>query len=205
MAKFDGFGFLEIVLHQGDFRVQFEVLFPMSEEMVKTKRALSKVPLHEGSVGSSCSSWNHPSPTEQNSFQDQLSQRRDSPQLSQQAAQSTLHTPLRGSATQLGVGGEGIQPGAVGSASGHQNHGQGCSPNRPEEFITSSRNGITHPAPSAPSLHSCSLDTFPWEILDSQAAAQEKRFQKVPPFASPPKVPPSKHGGVLKTSLNPSV
>lgn len=43
MAKFDIFGFLEIVLHQGDFRVQFEVLFPMSEEMVKTKRALSKV------------------------------------------------------------------------------------------------------------------------------------------------------------------
>lgn len=27
MAKFDGFGFLELVLHQGDFRVQFEEQF----------------------------------------------------------------------------------------------------------------------------------------------------------------------------------
>lgn len=45
MAKFDHFGFLELVLHQGDFRVQFEerFLFPKSEEMVKAKRALSKV------------------------------------------------------------------------------------------------------------------------------------------------------------------
>lgn len=27
MAKFDGFGFLELVLHQGDFRVQSEERF----------------------------------------------------------------------------------------------------------------------------------------------------------------------------------
>lgn len=74
----------------------------------------------EGTTGSSCSSfpldsWDHPGPTEQISFQDKLSRRRQ--QVG--AAQTTLHTPLRGSTTQLRAGGEGIQPGAVGSASGH--------------------------------------------------------------------------------------
>lgn len=54
-------------------------------------------------------SWNHPSPAEQISFQDKVSQKRQQVW----AAPNTLHAPLCGSATQLRAGGEGIQPGSV--------------------------------------------------------------------------------------------
>lgn len=69
------------------------------------------------------------------------------------------------------------------------NHGQGWSPKRPEEFLTSSRN--TKPAPPAPPLLSCSLD-FPWTLRKSWIPKEQhkkrgfKRTWEVPPFASPP-------------------
>lgn len=135
----------------------------------------SKVPPPQGHRGLlvPVDSWNHPSPAEQICFQEQLSQRRDIPQLSQQvwAALSTLHTPLCGSAAQLRLRGEGIQPGSVGSGVQTPNHGQGWSPNRPEEFITSSRN--TEPPTQLLPFSPAAWTPFPGEILDSQTAAQE--------------------------------
>lgn len=54
-AKMDVFGFLELVLHQGEFRVQFEerFCFQSQDEMVKTTRALSP----PSTKGSWCSSF----------------------------------------------------------------------------------------------------------------------------------------------------
>lgn len=109
-AKMDVFGFLELVLHQAEFRVQFEerFCFQSQDEMVKTTRAPSKVLPPQRAPGAHHSSWNHPSPTGQISS-------RISFQRRQQvwAAHTTPETPLPGSAAQLRAGGEGIQPGSV--------------------------------------------------------------------------------------------
>lgn len=171
-------------------------------------------------MGSSCSlfppdSWDHPSPTEQNLLPGQaIPEEAAGVGCSQHPSHPSLWfcNPAEGGrrGNPAWLSGISLRPRVPGLQT--PNHGQSWRPNRPEEFRTSNRNRELSTQLllcSSPSLlQPGHLSMGPGEILDSQTPTQEKRIQKdleVPPFASAPKGPLSKHGGVLKTSLNPSM
>lgn len=183
-------------------------MFPKSGEMVKSRRALSKVlpPRRHRGLLVPEDSWNHPSPAGQICFQEQLSQRRDIPVIPGGCSKHLSHPSLWFCSTT--EGGRRRNPAWISRIRcANTKPWPGLEPKQARGvYNQQQKQGTTQ---AAPPLLSCSLDTSPWgnpAFPDSSTRKRGfKRTWRFLPLHLPQKGPLSKHGGVLKTSLNPSI